>query len=193
MSTIIPFEFEGSAVRLTDRDGQPWFVLADVCRVLEIGSPHKAAERLDDDEKDRTTIPTPGGDQDMTIINESGLYSLVLTSRKAAAKRFKKWVTADVLPSIRKTGGYGAIGKPDRPGLERQYLNTLERLVKFQDAVRRHEIEAQKQAADQDLAFALIQNTDLSDEEIAARLPPSQIPRLGFVADCRHWLEETSA
>ncbi len=198
MSTIIPFEFEGSAVRLTDRDGQPWFVLADVCRVLDHSNPSKAAERLDDDEK--MTLSNSeghsgqrGGAQSFTIINESGLYSLILTSRKAAAKRFKKWVTAEVLPSIRKTGGYGAVGKSVRPGLERQYLATLERLVKFQDAVRRHEIEAQRHAADQDLAFALIQNTDLSDEEIAARLPPSQIPRLGFVADCRRWLEETSA
>lgn len=96
---------------MIDKDGEPWFVLADVCSVLELGSPHKAAERLDDDEKGRNTIPTPGGPQEMAIINESGLYSLILTSRKFAAKRFKKWVTAEVLPTIRKTGGYGHAGR----------------------------------------------------------------------------------
>jgi len=109
---IIPFEFESQAVRVIDRDGEPWFVLADVCQVLEIGNPSQAATRLDDDEQ-HTLINNEGhsgrrgGAQSFTIINESGLYSLVLTSRKPAAKRFKKWVTADVLPTIRKTGAYG--------------------------------------------------------------------------------------
>ncbi len=97
-------------MRVIDRGGEPWFVLADVCAVLGVGSPHKAADRLDDDEKGRTTIPTPGGPQEMTITNESGLYSTVLTSRKPAAKRLKKWVTAEVLPSIRKTGAYAVAG-----------------------------------------------------------------------------------
>jgi prophage antirepressor-like protein len=104
---ITTFAFEGNPVRIMGEDGDPWFVLADVCKVLEIAESHRAAARLDDDEKARHTVTTPGGDQEMTIINESGLYSLILTSRKPAAKRFKKWVTAEVLPSIRKTGGYG--------------------------------------------------------------------------------------
>lgn len=111
-TNLIPFEFESQAVRVIDRDGEPWFVLADVCGVLEIGNPSDAASRLDDDEKmtlDNTEGHSGrrGGAQSFTIINESGLYSLVLTSRKPAAKRFKKWVTADVLPTIRKTGTYG--------------------------------------------------------------------------------------
>lgn len=88
------------------QNGEPWWVLADVCKVLEIAQPHHAASRLDDDEKDRAIVTTLGGSQEMTIINESGLYSLILTSRKPAAKRFKKWVTSEVLPAIRKTGGY---------------------------------------------------------------------------------------
>ena len=111
MNDIIPFDFEGAAVRVLDREGFPWFVLADVCRVLEIGNPSEASKRLDADEK--MTLSNieghsgrRGGPQALTIINESGLYSLVLTSRKAAAKRFKKWVTAEVLPTIRKTGAY---------------------------------------------------------------------------------------
>ncbi|MFC3030747.1 MULTISPECIES: BRO-N domain-containing protein [Roseomonadaceae] len=90
-------------VRVIQRDGAPWFVLADVCRVLGIVNPAQAVSRLDDDEKD--TIRNAEGIaaaqvQTLTIINESGLYSLVLTSRKPAAKRFKKWVTGVVLPAM---------------------------------------------------------------------------------------------
>lgn len=109
-TNLIPFEFESQAVRVIDRDGEPWFALADVCRVLDIANVGNASARLDDDEKGNIHNPdaTPaGGNPNITIINESGLYSLVLTSRKPAAKRFKKWVTADVLPTIRKTGAYG--------------------------------------------------------------------------------------
>ena len=108
---IIAYSFDGSSVRVLRVDGEPWFVLADVCKVLSIGNPSDAARRLDDDEKD--TLDNIEGIaaaqvQQVTIINESGLYSLILTSRKEAAKRFKKWVTAEVLPAIRKTGSYQA-------------------------------------------------------------------------------------
>jgi len=111
---VSAFSFEGADVRVLNRSDEPWWVLADVCNVLEVGSPHKVANRLDDDEKGRTIIPTLGGPQETTIINESGLYSLILTSRKPAAKRFKKWVTAEVLPAIRKTGGYMAAAPKSR-------------------------------------------------------------------------------
>lgn len=113
MSNVIPFVFENQAVRIVNRDGEPWFVLADVCRVLEIANPSNVAARLDDDEKatlQNMEGQAGNGAQAFTIINESGLYSLVLTSRKPAAKRFKKWVTAEVLPSIRRTGRYAVAG-----------------------------------------------------------------------------------
>lgn len=108
MSNIIPFSFEESAVRVIDGEGGLWFVLADVCAVLDISNVGNAAARLDNDEKGVHSMDTLGGKQDVTIINESGLYSLILTSRKPSAKRFKKWVTSEVLPSIRKTGQYNA-------------------------------------------------------------------------------------
>lgn len=93
--------------RVLDRNGEPWFVLVEVCRKLEIGNSSDAARRLDDDEKDALDIIDPiGRKQRTTVINESGLYSLILSSRKPEAKRFKKWITSEVLPSIRKTGGY---------------------------------------------------------------------------------------
>lgn len=102
------FEYhDHNQFRVFDRNGEPWFVLSEVCHELEIANPRDAAKRLDDDEKDGVGIPDAiGRTQNTTIINESGLFSLILTSRKPAAKRFKKWVTAEVLPSIRKTGGY---------------------------------------------------------------------------------------
>lgn len=102
------FEYEEKRpFRIIDRNGEPWFVLADVCRELGIGNTSDAARRLDDDEKGVDSVDTPGGFQKMATINESGLYSLILTSRKEGARRFKKWVTAEVLPAIRRTGRYG--------------------------------------------------------------------------------------
>lgn len=106
---LVPFDFEGRPVRVvTDPQGEPWFVAADV--LATIGLDRKALERLDEDEKGVSSIHTPGGGQEMTTVNEPGLYTLVLGSRKAEAKRFKRWVTHEVLPSIRKTGSYAVPG-----------------------------------------------------------------------------------
>lgn len=113
---IIPFNFEGTAVRVLDQSGEPWWVLTDVCKVLEIANAPHAATRLDDDEKSTVAISDSGNlNADRTIINESGLWSLVLTSRKPAAKRFKKWITSEVIPSIRKTGGYMLAAPEETP------------------------------------------------------------------------------
>lgn len=118
------FEYEDSRpFRIIDRNGESWFVLADVCRELDIGNPSQAASTLDDDEKGIITNDTPGGAQKMVIISESGLYSLILRSRKPEAKRFKKWVTKEVLPAIRKTGGYGR----NTPAFIRRYNQNWDR------------------------------------------------------------------
>lgn len=101
-------------VRTVTKDGEPWFVAADVCRALEIADNRSATARLDDDEKDAVSIRTLGGEQKMTIVNEPGLYSLVLGSRKQEAKNFKRWITHEVIPSIRKTGSY-SIQEPETP------------------------------------------------------------------------------
>lgn len=93
-------------VRTVMRDGEPWFVAADVCRSLEIGNPAMAMRRLDEDEHDSHSIDTPGGKQGMNIVNEAGLYRLVLCSRTKKAYNFKRWITHDVLPSIRKNRKY---------------------------------------------------------------------------------------
>ncbi|MFT8699272.1 Bro-N domain-containing protein [Acetobacter orientalis] len=112
MSTIIPFDFEQHAVRVLTREGEPWFVLADVCGVLSISNSRDASSRLDNDEKGVVITDTLGGPQEISIINESGLYNLIYTSRKPEAKRFRKWLTGGVLHAIRKTGSFGLASTP---------------------------------------------------------------------------------
>ena len=94
-------------IRTAIIDGEPWFVAADVCRALEIKNSRDVVARLDEDEKGVVLIDTLGGKQEMTTVSESGLYSLVLGSRKPEARAFKRWITHEVIPSIRKTGAYG--------------------------------------------------------------------------------------
>lgn len=108
---IIPFNFGKRQVRTLLINDQPWFVATDVCEALAIVNTARALSRLDDDEKGTHAVSTLGGTQNLSVVNESGLYSLILTSRKAEAKRFKKWVTAEVLPAIRKHGRYEDHGK----------------------------------------------------------------------------------
>ena len=101
---IQKFDFKGALLRaLTDEAGEPWFVAKDVCDILEISNPSDALKRLDDDERSRFNLGRQG---ETNIVNEAGLYVLVLGSRKPEAHEFKRWVTHEVLPSIRKTGGY---------------------------------------------------------------------------------------
>lgn len=97
---------EFGAVRVVDMNGEPWFVARDVCECLELGNPRTSIALLDEDEKGVHTMDTPGGAQEMSIVSEAGLYSLILRSRKPEAKAFKRWITHEVLPAIRKHGGY---------------------------------------------------------------------------------------
>ena len=102
------FEYGESKVRVVIKNGEPWFVARDVCDILKHTNSRVAVDRLDDDEKGVSKVYTPGGLQEMTVVSESGLYTLVLTSNLPEAKRFKRWVTHEVLPAIRQTGQYVA-------------------------------------------------------------------------------------
>jgi anti-repressor protein len=94
-------------IRTINKDGEPWFVGKDVAEVLGYSQTAKAIrEHVDEDDKGVSVLDTPGGKQSTIIINESGLYSLILSSKLPQAKEFKRWVTSEVLPQIRKTGGY---------------------------------------------------------------------------------------
>lgn len=103
---LVAFQFGKREVRTVIVDNEPWFVAKDVAEILGYSTANRMTERLDDDEKGTRKLCTLGGDQEMTIINESGLYNAILGSNKPDAKKFKKWVTAEVLPSIRKYGAY---------------------------------------------------------------------------------------
>lgn len=107
MNDLRTWNFEDHEVRTVEIDGEPWFVLSDVCKVLELSSPHKVADRLDLDERNQIpVIDSLGRHQNTTVVNESGLYTVILRSDKPQAKPFRKWVSSEVLPSIRKTGSY---------------------------------------------------------------------------------------
>ena len=96
----------GSVRVVTGPDGEPWFVAKDICEALELGNMHSSLALLDEDERGIHSMDTLGGPQEMATVSEPGLYSLILRSRKPEAKAFKRWVTHDVLPAIRRTGGY---------------------------------------------------------------------------------------
>lgn len=100
------FNYEGKQLRTVNIDGESWLVAKDVADILEIQNIRQNMDELDDDEKGVCNVYTPGGMQEMTIINEAGLYKLTFKSRKPKAKEFTRWVTHDVIPEIRKTGNY---------------------------------------------------------------------------------------
>ncbi|EOX8193935.1 TPA: BRO-N domain-containing protein [Escherichia coli] len=109
---LVVLRFDGVSVRVVYVNGDPWFVAVDVCAALEIVDHKVALRRLDDDEKGECLIPTPGGNQTMRTVCESGFYKLIARSRKAVtpgtfAHRFSNWVFRNVIPGIRKTGAYG--------------------------------------------------------------------------------------
>ena len=119
---------EFGAVRAVEVDGEPWFVGKDVAQALGYSNPRKAlADHVDAEDKGVTKCDTPGGEQDITTINESGLYSLVLSSKLPGAKKFKRWVTSEVLPTIRKTGGYQL--PKDYPSALRALADATEKLL----------------------------------------------------------------
>ncbi|WP_368921752.1 BRO family protein, partial [Corynebacterium striatum] len=103
---IQPFDFQGHEVRVLVDDGEPRWVASDVAKVLGYAAAKDMTRMLDADEKGRQIVPTLGGEQEMTVITEAGLYACILKSRVPAAREFKRWVTHEVLPSIRKRGGY---------------------------------------------------------------------------------------
>ena len=139
------WNYESSEVRTVQVNGEPWFVLADVCKVLELSTPARVAERLEKDEVSQThTIDRMGREQKTTIINESGLYTVILRSDKPQAKPFRKWVTSEVLPSIRKHGSYS---------VQSQFADLSPQLqVLIQMETRQKQIEARQ--AEQATALA---------------------------------------
>lgn len=124
MSDVQVFNFQHQAIRTSEKDGQTWFVLKDVCKALEIQNPTDILNRLDEDERTRLNLGRQG---EANIINESGLYALILRSNKPNARPFRKWVTSVVLPSIRCTGSYNVAKAGDNDVIKNRYIALLEK------------------------------------------------------------------
>ena len=154
MSNIRIFNYNSVEVRTIQNDGEPWFVLRDVCNVLGLGTPARVAERLDTDEVSQTHITdSMGRQQEMTIINESGLYNVILRSDKPEAKPFRKWVTSEVLPTIRRHGMYATPDTVEKmladPDTTIKLLETIK-----QERAARLALEAQAEADKPKVLFA---------------------------------------
>ena len=153
MSNIQIFNYNSVEVRTIQNDGEPWFVLKDVCNVLHIGNSRDVVARLDQDEKGVGQIDTLGGKQEMTIINESGLYNVILRSDKPEAKPFRKWVTSEVLPTIRRHGMYATPDTVEKmladPDTTIKLLETIK-----QERAARLALEAQAEADKPKVLFA---------------------------------------
>lgn len=128
-SALSVYDFKSIQVRVVEKDGIGWFVASDVAKALNYPQAKDMVRVLDDDERGRHVVPTPSGDLEMVIINESGLYHALIKSRKPEAKPFRKWVTSEVLPSIRKTGSYTmpqpALEPPTLTASEQQTLSEI--------------------------------------------------------------------
>ncbi len=105
-AALVPFTYADTAVRVVMRDGEPWFVLADLCKVLDISNVGNVAARLDEAGVRQADIRSGGQMRAVTVVNESGMYEVVIRSDKPEAAAFRRWITGEVLPQIRKTGGY---------------------------------------------------------------------------------------
>lgn len=149
MSNITPFSYEDHEVRVLDINGEPWFVLADLCKVLALSNPAVVAKRLDEADVSRTYISSSGQRRAMTIITESGMYDLVVRSDSPAAKPFRRWVTHEVLPAIRRTGAYAItspVPQPDLSELSPRNLAYLSELAKGLEAAVKHAEKNQRKA-----------------------------------------------
>ena len=153
MNDIQIFNYNSVEVRTIQNDGEPWFVLKDVCNVLHIGNSRDVVARLDQDEKGVGQIDTLGGKQEMTIINESGLYNVILRSDKPEAKPFRKWVTSEVLPTIRRHGMYATPDTVEKmladPDTTIKLLETIK-----QERAARMALEAKAEADKPKVLFA---------------------------------------
>ena len=141
---------EFGEVRIFEKNGEPWFVGRDVCNILGYGNPRDAiARHIDEDDKGVVKSDTLGGNQNLTVINESGLYSLILSSKLPNAKRFKHWVTSEILPSIRKHGMYATDELINNPDVFIQVLQELKA-----ERERKAALEAQAEANRPKIIFA---------------------------------------
>lgn len=192
MSTdLVHHAFHGQAVRvITDEStGQPWFVAADVAKILGYREAFDLTRGLDDDEKGPQIVRTPGGDQQMTAITEAGLYAAIVRSRVERAREFRRWVTHEVLPTIRRTGSYGV------PSLDLERMDDVALILQAGAAAlaRAKELEAPAAAfqalADSSGDYSLRDAAQILDRDPAIRTGQN---RLGAYLRQIGWVDRKS-
>jgi prophage antirepressor-like protein len=175
---LIQFNFspQSTAVHIELINNEPWFLAQDVCDILGIVNSRDAISKLDEDEKLTSAVSTPGQVRKMNFINESGLYNLIFQSRKPEAKKFRKWVTSEVLPSIRKTGKYG------RPAIGTMLnADTINDLLNYVDYRMHHDvkyyaaIQLRKLFGKQRTGATDIMLKELLKTKEAIKLPPDEV------------------
>lgn len=150
MENLKLFEYCNNEVRVVFKNEEPWFVAKDVCNILEISNSRDALSRLNSNMKDVATTDTLGGNQDMSIVSEAGVYKLVFTSRKPEAEKFTDWLAEEVIPSIRKHGMYATDELVNNPDLLIQVATQLKkereekRLLQIENEEKQAKIEADK-------------------------------------------------
>lgn len=194
MSNLIPFSFENRLVRTTIINNEPWFIAVDVCTSLDIKNSRMAIKRLADDEKGVINIDTLGGKQEIAIISEPGLYSLIRRSNKPEARRFDRWICHEVLPTIRKTGSYsndtvGIEGYSELKELNKLIGNILEyRFVLTFDENKKPHIRI---LSYDNLIISIenlpkmINNKLTLSEELLLKIMQAYTKRLTLMASCR--------
>jgi anti-repressor protein len=172
------FDFHGMQLRTVIKNNEPWFVAKDVAQILSFDHTPTMTRTLDEDEKGVHIIHTPGGDQRMTIINEPGLYSVILKSRKPEAKQFKRWVTHEVIPSIRKHGVYMT------PKTVEEFLlnpDTIIQIAKNWKEEQQKRIAAEKQIEQQKPLVNFAETCMASDKSLLVREVAKMISKQGIL------------
>jgi anti-repressor protein len=169
------FQYQQHQLRTVIKDGEPWFVAKDVCEILEITNPTMALQRLDDDERAKFNLGRQG---ETNIVNEPGLYTLILGSRKPEAKQFKRWVTHEVIPSIRKHGAYMT---PEK--IEEVLLNpdTIIKLATELKEERRKRIAAEQTIVNQKPLVSFAETCMASDKSLLVREVAKLISKQGIL------------
>ncbi|PIJ36766.1 hypothetical protein BMW24_003630 [Mycobacterium heckeshornense] len=189
MSAVELFAYADHQVRVVLVDGEPWFVLADLCRVLALTNPAVVAKRLDPEGLSQAYIPTAGGAQQVIVVNEPTMYEVVIRSDKPEAVTFRRWITTEVLPAIRKTGSYSNTPTPtlDGPELLARAVIEAQKMLAAADE-RIAELEPKAEVADK----LLDAEGDLSVRDAAQSLTRAGIKvgerRLFAELDRRGWI-----
>ena len=191
MNDIQIFNFQSNEIRVVkDDNGEPWFVIKDVCNALGMANPSATSSKLDEDEKGIKQINTPGGVQKICVANESGLYTLVIRSDKPNARKFRKWITSEVLPSIRKHGGY--IASNGTESVEELYMRAMESLhaaLERQKAITAEQTkQLEKQAPDVEYCNTVLAAKNLHTvNSIATHLGTTAV-RLNRLLSLHGWI-----